>query len=662
MKVEKRTLLGQFEAILDRVDDPALRILVMTYEFDDQQLLNMLLQRPLAERLEPTPAHLANLADLAPVVIYDACKTKTGGLLPHFLELLPVKAKAWSCHHPKAYLVITSKQVHLLIGSSNLTASGLFANREAFLAFQWNGDQRQDLAVLSEFARLLQDEYKRSFDSPALDAILASLQERLSEWGNVEGGDVASNASLISSGFEARPSGLDQFLLLHANGTTANSSPKSLWIVSPFFDKGTNGARLIDEIEERLGPITRKELVTSDEGLLTIAKNHLGTSGVRRVWTMPPEIDANEKEQVRAANESAQVDDLKIERALHAKLLILADKQRALVYLGSANFSRNAWLGRNQELGVAWWHEGDPEALWQSLRAGLGCRPEDRFRELPESSPARPDATDPEDLPKPDHYPDFIRRAELEQAEDGRFRFRFEFDQHGLTAISAYEIDWAQLPLQVTDCRSQPFTEEETRARLFSGRHLQFVWKASPGCSYWIPFRHDASLFDARFEFVHPTPEDWMAHCLGRSRVAGDGDTGNDLETLPDDPPPAPNPAIGREDNPVIRMQRYLSDFALVEATFLLRAEQTTAERWKDVIETPLRTFARILERSTQQRPTDLTFQLGELALLASRLKGPTAVKQALVQAILNAMPATDSSSADQGLTAYRRFCAGGGS
>ena len=288
----------------------------------------------------------------------------------------------------------------------------------------------------------------------------------------------------------------------------------------------------------------------------------------------------------------------------------------------------------------------------------MGCRPEDRFRELPDSSTALPDAADPEDIPKPDHYPDFVRRIELEQVEDGRFCFRFELDHHGLTAISAYQIDWAGLPLQVTDDRSQPFTEEETRTRLFSGRHLLFVWKASPDCSYPVPFRHAPSLFDARFEFVHPTPEDWMAHCLGRNRVRSGADTGGDMETLPDDPPP-PTSAIGREDNPVIRMQRYLSDFALVEATYLSRAEQTTADRWKDVIETPLRTFARILERGTQPRPTDLTFQLGELALLASRLKGPPAAKQALVQAILNAMPATDSSSADQGLTAYRRFCAG---
>ena len=128
---ERATLISSFERILDNDDDPVVKLLVMTYEFDDQQLLNMLVQRPLSDRLDPTPAHAAQVADLAPVVIYDARKTRPESALPHFLDLLPVRVGAWRCHHPKAYLVVTRNCVYLLIGSMNLTASGLFANREA---------------------------------------------------------------------------------------------------------------------------------------------------------------------------------------------------------------------------------------------------------------------------------------------------------------------------------------------------------------------------------------------------------------------------------------------------------------------------------------------------------------------------------------------------
>jgi HKD family nuclease len=654
MRVDKQTLLGQFEDMLDSVDDPVQRILVLTYEFDEQQLLNLLLQRSLAERLEPTPAHLANLADLSPVVIYDACKTKASGLLPHFLELLPVKAKAWSCHHPKAYLVITEKRVQLLLGSMNLTASGIFSNREAFLAFRWSRDETEDLALLADFNRLLTSEYSGSFDSPALRAILALLNDRVAAWTPStklgEGGP-----RLIPSGFRERPAGLDQLLQMYAEKFPDRVTPDALLAVAPFFDKSTDGKPLIDEIEKRLGQIGRKELVTAEDALERIAQRHLGSAGQRKVWSIPVEVVDDEKEQIRAANEAAQVEHMKIERALHAKLLILAAGDRALIYLGSANFSRNAWLGRNHELGVAWWQDGNTDALWQALKQGLGCAPGNRFAELPAQVVARPDANDPEDVPPPDHYPNFVQRAELVPTDGGKLRFNLGFDAERAGAVSNYRIEWGGLDLNFDNGASQDISEDQARTRLFSGRNLLFIWRAAPTVSYPFPFRHAAALFDARFEFVHPTPEDWMAHCLGRDRGGGGG-PGSE-EQLPGDEPPQPErPDDGREDNPVVRMQRYLSDFALVEKTFESRAAQVAPERWNDVIGKPLMTFARILERSAPGR-TELSFQIGELLLLASRLKGPNAEKRVLIDALVKALPKVGPD--DGGLAKYQAYCLG---
>lgn len=654
MKVEKPTLLDRFGDMLDSADDPVQRILVLTYEFDEQQLLNVLLQRSLAERLEPTPAHLANLADLSPVVIYDACKTKAAGLLPHFLELLPVKAKAWSCHHPKAYLVITERRVHLLLGSMNLTASGIFSNREAFLAFRWSRDETEDLALLADFTRLVASEYSGSFDSPALRAILMILNDRTAAWTRpAKPGELGPR--LIASGFSERPPGLDQLLQIFVEKFPDRVTPDTMLVVAPFFDKSTDVEPLIDVIEKRLGRIDRKELVTAEDALETIAQRHLGCAGQRKVWSIPVEVVGDEKEQIRAANESAQVEHLKIDRALHAKLLILVAGGRALIYLGSANFSRNAWMGRNHELGVAWWHDGNPEALWQALKKGLGCALGDRFAELPAQVAARSDTSDPEDVPLPAHYPDFVQRAELAPTDGGRFRFKLGFDAACAGAFSDYRVEWGGLELNFDSGASQDISEDEARIRLFSGRNLLFIWRAAPTISYPLPFRHAAALFDARFEFVHPTPEDWMAHCLGRDRKGGGGLGGE--EHLPGDDPPQPDrPEDGRADNPVVRMQLYLSDFALVEKTFESRAAQASPERWNDVVGKPLTTFARVLERSAPSR-TELSFQIGELLLLARRLKGPDAERRMLIDALAKALPKVGADEA--GLASYQAYCHG---
>ena len=657
MKVEKQTLIAQFESMLDRSDDPVLRILVLTYEFDEQQLLNMLLQRSLGERLEPTPTHLANLADLSPVVIYDSCKTKPSGLLPHFLELLPVKAKAWSCHHPKAYLIVTEQQVHLLIGSANLTASGLFTNREVFLAFHWNQANRNELSLLADFAQLVESEYGRSFDSPALRAILMLLKDRIAAWTLPTKGEDAA-PRLIASGFRDRPSGLDQLEQAFAEVCPHLVAPSALFIVSPFFDKTTDGALLIEAIEKRFGQVPRKELVTSEDALQTIAKRHLGSKGVRHVWSIPEEVVGVEKEHICAANESAQVEHLKIDRALHAKLLILVVDDRALIYLGSANFSCNAWLGRNNELGVAWWHEGNADALWAGLKKGLGCTPNDRFTELPAQTAVRPDVIDPEEVPLPNRYPDFVKRAELVQSGTARLRFRFEFDATRPGVIGDYRVEWGGLNLDIDNGVSQAFSEDDARTRLFSGRNLLFVWQADPRISYPLPFRHSAAMFDARYEFVHPTPEDWMAHCIGHNRDSGGGQGG--IEQLPgDDPLPPDRPDDDREDNPVVRMQRYLSDFTFVEAAFKSRASRASPDRWGDLVAKPLMTFARILERSCQGRSTQLTFQIGELVLLANRLAGPDIQKQALVNTLMKSFPSSDDVSGHEALKIYRAFCNG---
>ena len=91
-----------------RNDDPIKHIFVLTYEFDDQQLQNLVCGNDLETDFELRQAQLKVLCDIRPVVIYDSRKTPEAPKLPQFLELHPWRSGAWSCHHSKAYLIVTA--------------------------------------------------------------------------------------------------------------------------------------------------------------------------------------------------------------------------------------------------------------------------------------------------------------------------------------------------------------------------------------------------------------------------------------------------------------------------------------------------------------------------------------------------------------------------
>ncbi|MDF6739467.1 hypothetical protein NLQ81_25255, partial [Escherichia coli] len=111
---------GVFESCNGR-DNALQHVVVLSYEFDDQQVLNLALRRSLSAAPEARTSDIADMLRIVPVMIYDARKTREHNQLPHFMELLPVRTRPWTCHHAKAYLVVTQRQVHLALGSMNLT-------------------------------------------------------------------------------------------------------------------------------------------------------------------------------------------------------------------------------------------------------------------------------------------------------------------------------------------------------------------------------------------------------------------------------------------------------------------------------------------------------------------------------------------------------------
>ena len=669
----RATLMSAFERMLDIEDDPVARLLVMTYEFDDQQMLNMLVQRPLSDRLDPTPAHAAHIADLAPVVIYDARKTRPDSALPHFLDLLPVRVGAWRCHHPKAYLAVTRHRVHLLIGSMNLTATGLFSNREAFSSFTWDAETLADLHLLESFTNLIEAEYRR-FDSGSLAAVVAMIRERMARW---SGGRRAPPGAtrLIANGFaaEGRPQhALDQLQAFYREHF-GERQPDSLYVVSPFFDKGAGGDFLAGEFESRFGVPRVIEVATDESALPALSHAHLGRGGQQAVYAIPAEVSQDERRLISGASDGASTDALVIARKLHAKMLVLGCGSRRLVYVGSGNFTRKAWCGDNHELGVAWIEDDEAPALWRQIRQGLCCDAADRLQDLSlQPGPAVPSADD-DDYVNERGYPDFITGISLTW-HDEIFRFTVHVADAQAGELARYQADWDRLPLVFTPSQdgasatSQPLPDDRVRARLIGGRNLRFQWVEDGNVAHFLPFRHDKTLFDRRFEFVHPTADDWMSHCLGRDvdKRSADPD-----ENLPDDPPvPPPQRASDdRESNALIRTQRYLSDFDDVETEFRKRADEWAAAAthdplaWEQRIGQPLATFARILERTVDDA-VDAAFRLGELKLLARTLRGPEDGLRRLGAEVSAALgrrhdPASARGQAVRGLAPYLHFVEG---
>ena len=280
MKPEHRSLRDVFETIADEArNNPVRHIVALTYEFDDQQLINLLVGRPLDELYEPCGFDLKRIAELTPVVVYDARKTREGQATPHFLELLPVQMPAYTCHHPKALLVVLERSIHLVIGSMNLTRTGLLTNREVFLHLRCNRLETADATVFQEFFSLLESGYA-SFESEPLARTIAAARDRLAIWNQT----AVSTQHLVSSGY----------------GNTGMECMRRLWsedgrgpalavlAVSPFFDRASSRRILASELRANFGHFDKLTLVTDASARAHLARSHFARSLSRCCsWCLP---------------------------------------------------------------------------------------------------------------------------------------------------------------------------------------------------------------------------------------------------------------------------------------------------------------------------------------------------------------------------------------
>lgn len=644
--------------------DPIERIVVLTYEFDDQQLLNLLSRRRLEDEAATHKNDLRFIANSKPVVIYDASKTRAVNQLPPFLERIPVRAARYSCHHAKAYLIVTKNTIKLILGSFNLTRTGLFTNREVFMDFSWSRTERGNMAVLRSFAALLANGYAshhQAANSAALKSAVTTLESRLSDM--EKRGAVASAGpayQLLASGYADGKAGLPQLAKIWR--TISSQPPCKLLAISPFFDRGQTF--LADKLHEALGVIGDMVIYTDAENT-ELSKQHYGkTPGVRSLHCIPKEIGGAELKRIAAANDAASVDHLQIARALHAKILILfGAAQRHLVYIGSANFTHKAWNGDNHELGLAWVEEGSEKALMARLVQAFPVEPICSYAGLPERQ-APQSATEQDVLYTDDPgYPNFIERIELRRVDDAR-TVEFAFTTTTPEWLHDYDITWGDLRITVDGDHSQALPWQTSAMPLLSMHNLRFALHGQADAVFHLPYYHAPELLEYSDLYLYANPQDWMRHYQQGDRGGGKGGD----EHIPGDPPIPPDGArddVDREKNVVIAMQHHLSLFADVEREFQQRVEDIAQlpdrdVQWARRVEAPLLLYAKLLDQehataASPMRDQVYGFKLGELALFCNSLRDVMPEMKALARRLAKGLPA--HRSAPPVLKTYLDYC-----
>ncbi len=630
------------EVLSNRKKDPLLHLLVLTYEFDDKQLRNLCSGQQLDEDFDIRRQDLKILSDLRPIVIYDARKTKESNALPQFLELHPLQTKAFSCHHSKAYFLVTRKTIRLVIGSFNLTVTGLFRNREVYQDFQWDSEASPDSAILSQWMDFIAANYQdrlRESSQSSLLALVRTVRERKAGW-NPKVHD--PDKHILHSGYTDGETGL-ALLRTHWDTWFPGKEPDTLFAVSPFFDENPANGSLARDLLLAFPDLKSRTWVTDESVVAKLSKRHFASVETETgcaLFAIPAQLSDKEKKRIHlAANMNEKTaKDLIFQRKLHAKILILRSGNAALAYMGSANFSRKAWKGDNLELGLVW-KDANPAALEQNILRSLGAAEGNRFPDLPTDAPPLLETEDEEGYKEDSDFPGFLELILLEPS-DGNDSVRFVVETRNADmeptqrTLSDYNVDWGGIALLVDpEGKSQWIDMKAFRQRIPGYRNLTFRIKSNPERIYYFPFQYTGNLISDRETFILPTSLDWMAFYLNPEG----GSLGTGLERLPGEEEGGDIRfrdllKVDRQGNCVIAMQSYLNLFGEIEADFTTRI-QTLAKidplhqkdaLVRDFIE-PLRSYGRILEQEAKAAdgaipPSEHLFKMGEFLALVTNL------------------------------------------
>jgi len=219
--------------------------------------------------------------------------------------------------HPKSYLAVAAGRATLLVGSGNLSLSGIDDGREVFTTFRsGTADGDRAIATWRSWMRRL----VRRINDPLLTERFADLEERLPASGR--GAPEAEDLLLLHN--------LDTALVDQLTGALPVSAVDELHLAAPFYDRDAEAVgRLVSRLTPRRVTVYVGSTTSVDGPALRRA---LGSRDVRFCGLEPDEFT-------------------------HAKLVGIIAGDRGWLLSGSANLSRAALLraepgGGNIELAV----------------------------------------------------------------------------------------------------------------------------------------------------------------------------------------------------------------------------------------------------------------------------------------------------------------------
>lgn len=650
--------------------DPLKHLFVLTYEFDERQLINLAAGTPdLLKPINLTPKQYAAMASIRPLVVYDAAKTRPVFAIPQFVELHPYKSQSFCCHHSKAYCLVTEKKVVLILGSFNLTGSGLFKNREVLEYFVWDEARPGEAHLLGQWVDFLRDHYASrlpSSSSSALAELLETLRARLSQ---VPAEDWPEMSSLIISGYGH--GGIQRLSDLW-KAWFEDHQPEEVIAVSPFFDANPRTGNLAELLTATFPSLKRFTIFTDEDTVPMLTKEHFGPGpGPHQLFQIPGELCPGEIEAIQklAVKMGLNTRDQVHRRRLHAKILILRSGGQGLIYLGSGNFTRRAWDDFNQELGLAFQFNSETVDLKTEIGASLYADDENKYPGLLDFRPEEgPIVLDEEGPDLQNHYPDFIEHIEMQPGSgDGVCFLIVPRAGADIETRQDYTVTWPARNGQAAEVDFTPFPysseidPEECYRRLVGGRNLLFRHTPS-GEEYWLPFQYHGDLIGDRHSLVWTSSTDWLLSFLSPDEgpteltdyVRNEDDGRDDLAA-------GTEASDFREANPVIAMQRYLDLFDGFERHLRQRLAELTEVKHSGeskemaAAEASLRLFLDILIREARPGQTDrldaeTLFKIGELIFFIRQLMSEKLLKDEVgVGVIRTADKYLQESSADSG-------------
>jgi hypothetical protein len=223
--------------------------------------------------------------------------------------LIPIRYRGQYSFHSKLILLLGVERARLLLGSGNLTFTGIGANYEVFTCLDWTEGNNEHLHIFKEVWQLIEKIQDPLGHSDQARKMLEKAGYR-SEW--------LSDASETSNKIQFLHN-LDEPLIDQCSQTLAGENIQEITIVTPFLD---DKAHALEEIYSRFKPQKIKLVVQNQKSVGNLkALERLQRSGI------PLDVHL--------------FDD---EHYLHAKIYLFKAKKSVYLLTGSANCTGAAWL------------------------------------------------------------------------------------------------------------------------------------------------------------------------------------------------------------------------------------------------------------------------------------------------------------------------------